>query len=95
MNLERCIIFSLCTIVPFSIVYFIQIYTHRKAINIKVVHMATLMPEYLVEPNGNLTLPCYDYDQNLSRIPQVSWTRNGILVPHSSVLSNGSLHIKK
>ena len=57
--------------------------------------MATLIHEYLVEPNGNLTLPCFDYDQNLPRIPQVSWSRNGIPVPHSSILSNGSLHIKR
>ena len=58
---------------------------------IKVIHTAPLLPEYLVELNGDLTLPCYDYEPNLP--VQVSWRRNGVLVSPSLILPNGSLHI--
>ena len=60
---------------------------------IKVIHTTPLLSEYLVDLNGDLILPCYDFEPDLP--VQVTWRRNDITVPPSMVLQNGSLHITK
>lgn len=55
--------------------------------------MASLQSEYIVNSNDDLILPCYDYEPSLAI--DVAWNINGIPIIGASILSNGSLHIKK
>lgn len=66
---------------------------YSKTIQVKVVHMASLQSEYIVNSNDDLILPCYDYEPSLAI--DVAWNINGIPIIGASILSNGSLHIKK
>ena len=60
---------------------------------VKVIHTASLQPEYLVNLEDDLILPCFAFYKPEKIL--VTWRLNDKVISGPQILSNGSIHIKK
>lgn len=60
-----------------------------------MIHAAPLKPEYLVNLDHDLILPCLEHFDSSIKI-ETTWRLNGRLITNpGQLLNNGSLHIQR
>ena len=60
---------------------------------VKVIHTASLQPEYLVNLEDDLILPCFAFFKP-DKV-QVIWRLDEKIITGPQILSNGSIHIQR